>query len=86
MLSKDYLMLRSALGRVSKHATTPTQRLLVLRARFLPSLIAKPIATSAGDGFRFSLNPSYRAAAARDEPTSGRCEPRAATLQLSELV
>jgi hypothetical protein len=38
MPSKDYLMLRSALGRVSKHATTPMQRLLVLRAQFLPGL------------------------------------------------
>ena len=40
MPSKDYLMLMSALGRVSKHATAPMQRLLVLRAQFLPSLAA----------------------------------------------
>ncbi len=42
MLSKHYLMLRSALGRVSKHATTPMQHLLVLRAQFLPSLSDNP--------------------------------------------
>lgn len=32
------------------------------RSGYLPSLIAKLIATPAGDGFRFSLNPSYRSA------------------------
>jgi len=42
MPSKDYLMLRSALGRVSKHATTSMQHLLALRAQFLPSLCAVP--------------------------------------------
>jgi hypothetical protein len=31
-------MLRSASGRVSKHATTPMQRLLVLRGQFLHTL------------------------------------------------
>ena len=33
-----YLMLRSALGRVSKHATTPMQRLLALRGQFFHTL------------------------------------------------
>jgi hypothetical protein len=30
---------------------------------YLPGLIAKPIATTADDGFRFSLNPSYKSIA-----------------------
>jgi hypothetical protein len=38
MLSTTSLMLTSALGRVSKHETTPMQRLLAVRGQFFHAL------------------------------------------------